>query len=209
MNAPRCKQHDCTDRQVAIASNNPGKLKEFDQLTATLGWTLLPSSRWTSSSVEETGSTFIENALIKARALATLSGLPTLADDSGLVVDALQGAPGIYSARYGGPSQTDTTRCKLILDALAGVPFAERTASFYCTLVYLEHPAHPMPTVAHGIWKGYIAQTCSGPHGFGYDPIFFLPDHNGTAAELPPGQKQRISHRGLAIKALIALLRAC
>jgi|SRR6185312_17197629 len=181
--------------KIVLATSNAGKLQEFQTLLAPLQWEVLPQSQFAISSIEETGSTFVENALLKARHAAQLTGLPALADDSGLVVDALNGAPGIYSARYGG--------INVLLTALADIPAEQRTARFYCVLVYLKHPADPMPLIAQGTWEGRILFAPQGKQGFGYDPVFYVPTHQCSAAELAPDLKNQLSHRGQALRQLL------
>jgi XTP/dITP diphosphohydrolase len=192
--------------RIVVASNNRGKLLEFSELLGGLGITLVPQSALGIGEVEETGLTFVENALLKARHAAAASGLPALADDSGLCVDALGGAPGLYSARYSGPGAGDADNNRKLLAALAGVPAAERGAHYVCVLVLLRHPGDPDPVVADGRWHGMIAETPQGSGGFGYDPLF-LPDTSGcTASELAAAEKSRLSHRATALAALLARL---
>ncbi len=157
--------------------------------------------------VEETGLTFVENALLKARAASQASGLPALGDDSGLVVDALNGQPGIYSARFAGENATDQDNNALLLERLDGVPMERRQASFYCCLALLRHAADPAPIIVSGIWHGHILETPRGDNGFGYDPLFQDPHLGITAAELPFSEKARISHRGKALAELIGRLK--
>ncbi len=193
--------------KIVLASNNPGKVREIGAMLEGSGIQVVPQSDFAVGEVEETGLTFVENALLKARHAAELSGLPAIADDSGLVVDALNGAPGIYSARYAGPDATDADNLHKLLDAMVDVPEAERTARFVCLMVFLRHAADPLPLVCQGIWEGRITTAPSGEGGFGYDPIFFVPERGCTSAELPPEEKNRLSHRGRALRCLVEALR--
>ncbi len=190
--------------QVILASGNAGKLKEFNHAFADLNIELTPQPKTAAYDVAETGTTFIENAIIKARHTSKLSALPALADDSGLIVPALHGQPGVYSARYAGKHGNDLDNLNLLLENMQGIE--NRTAHFYCCLVYLRHHQDPDPIVAKGIWHGNIAQQASGEGGFGYDPVFFVENHQCTAAELPKSVKQQISHRALAIRHITPLL---
>ena len=189
-------------RSIVLATGNPGKVRELQALLAALEVEILPQSAFTVPEIEETGLSFVENALLKARNAAYYSGLPALADDSGLVVDALHGAPGIYSARYAGPGAGDRDNVEKLLHELRAVPAAARSARFYCALVYLRHVEDPMPLLCEGAWEGIIAQTPRGAGGFGYDPVFFVPAEGKTAAELEPAVKHRLSHRGRALAEL-------
>jgi XTP/dITP diphosphohydrolase len=184
---------------VVLASRNPGKLRELAALLEPAGLELLSLSGFDAPDVEETGLTFVENALLKARSAARASGLPAIADDSGLAVDALDGAPGIRSARYAGDGASDEQNLQALLRALDGVPAAERTARFICALVYLRHPADPCPLVCEGRWEGRVLEAPRGEHGFGYDPVFHVPALGAAAAELEPEVKNRRSHRGQAL----------
>ncbi len=186
--------------ELVLASNNKGKLAE---LQAMLGdsITVRPQSDFTDIEAEETGLTFVENALIKARHAASVSGLPALADDSGLAVDALGGAPGIYSARYAGGAGDAANNAKL-LDALKDVPDAERGAQFICALALLRHAEDPIPLICEGAWEGRILHAASGEHGFGYDPLFWVPERDCSSAELSPQEKNQLSHRARAMALL-------
>lgn len=157
---------------------------------------------------DETGLSFVENAILKARHAAQASGLPAIADDSGLEVDALNGAPGIYSARFAGPDATDEHNNHKLLKALATLPPEQRTARFQCLLVYLRHAQDPTPLICQGTWEGRILESPCGNNGFGYDPLFWLPEQNCSSAELPPDTKNRLSHRGQALRQLLAKLDA-
>lgn len=193
-----------SDTTIVLASGNAGKLAELQRILAPLGVTLRPQSDYRMPEVEETGLTFVENALLKARAAAAHSGLPAIADDSGLEVDALQGAPGIHSARYaeGG----DAANNAKLLEALDGVPESGRTARYQCVLVYLRHPADPTPLICNGSWEGRILAAPRGDGGFGYDPLFWVPECGCSAAELDAAEKNRISHRARASAALLEAL---
>ncbi len=186
--------------ELVLASNNKGKLAE---LQAMLGdsITVRPQSDFTDIEAEETGLTFVENALIKARHAARVSGLPALADDSGLAVDALGGAPGIYSARYAGGGGDAANNAKL-LEALKDVPDAERGAQFICALALLRHAEDPIPLICEGAWQGRILHAPSGEHGFGYDPLFWVPERDCSSAELSPQEKNQLSHRARAMALL-------
>ena len=186
--------------ELVLASNNKGKLAE---LQAMLGDSIKvrPQSDFTDIEAEETGLTFVENALIKARHAASVSGLPALADDSGLAVDALGGAPGIYSARYAGGAGDAANNAKL-LDALKDVPDAERGAQFICALALLRHAEDPIPLICEGAWEGRILHAASGEHGFGYDPLFWVPERDCSSAELSPQEKNQLSHRARAMAQL-------
>ncbi len=192
--------------RIVFASNNPGKVAEVAAQFSPLGSELIPQSQFNVPAVEETGRTFVENALIKARQASTVCGLPAIADDSGLEVDALHGAPGIRSARFAGADADDEANNTLLLEKLADVPDEQRRARFQCLLVYLRHPDDPTPVICQGTWEGFIARSPRGDNGFGYDPLFYLPRFDCTAAQLPPAEKNRLSHRGQALRQLIATL---
>ncbi|MBL8259617.1 MAG: RdgB/HAM1 family non-canonical purine NTP pyrophosphatase [Candidatus Competibacteraceae bacterium] len=194
-------------RKWILATGNVGKVRELETALAGLDLEILPQSALAVPEVAETGLTFVENALIKARNAARHGGLPALADDSGLVVDALDGAPGIYSARYAGPGADDRANIDKLLAALAGVSAARRTARFVCALALLRHPADPMPLLCQASWEGVVLAEPRGAGGFGYDPVFFVPDQKRTAAELAPAEKNRLSHRGQALALLRQQLR--
>lgn len=190
--------------QVVLASSNRGKLKEIQALLAPLHVRVLPQTALAVPEVEETCPTFVENALLKARNAARFTGLPALADDSGLEVEALGGAPGVYSARYAGPHADDAANVAKLLEALAGFSLEERGARFRCVLVFLRHALDPSPLIAEGTWEGVIAEEPRGEGGFGYDPVFYLPPLKRTAAELTPQGKNALSHRGQALRQLLA-----
>ncbi len=197
---------------VVLASSNPGKLREINQLIAGLGLEAIPQSDFDVPDADETGLSFVENALLKARHAAQLTGLPALADDSGLEVDALQGAPGIYSARYSGEGETgegatDARNIEKLLAELKAVPEAERTARFQCLMVYLRHANDPTPLICQGTWEGHILFAPQGDNGFGYDPVFWVPSEQCSSAELTPEVKNRLSHRGQALARLVEMLK--
>lgn len=193
--------------QIVLASNNLGKLHEFNTLFADTDIKVLPQSQWNIDDAEETGLSFVENAIIKARHACLNTQLPAVADDSGLAVDALMGAPGIYSARFAG-KQGDASACnEKLLRELQGVPPEKRQARFHCVLVYMQHANDPVPLIAHGIWEGIILSHQQGGDGFGYDPLFFDPILGKTAAELSPFEKNQRSHRGKAMRELMRLLK--
>ncbi len=195
------------NKKIVLASTNLGKIAEIQQLLTNLPVQILPQTAFSLTEVEETGLTFIENALLKARAAAAIAGLPAIADDSGLVVSALNGAPGIYSARYAGTPQNAAANIHKLLQALQNVPQEKRVASFHCTLVFLRSAEDPAPLIAEGIWHGRILQTPTGTKGFGYDPIFFDPVLNRSAAELSIMEKNQISHRGQALQRMLIQLK--
>ena len=194
--------------RLVLASGNAGKLAELQALLADTGAELLPQSALGVEDIEETGLTFIENALIKARHAAAATGLPALADDSGLMVDALGGAPGFYSARYAGSPTDDAANNAKLLHELRDVPAGQRSARFHAVIVLLRDPADPRPLIAEGSWEGLITDVPRGSNGFGYNPVFLDPAHGLTAAEMEPGLKNRISHRAQALAKLRELLRA-
>ncbi|WP_417684246.1 RdgB/HAM1 family non-canonical purine NTP pyrophosphatase [Pseudidiomarina gelatinasegens] len=193
--------------ELVLATGNKGKVSELEGLLTPLGWHVRPQSEWSFEEAEETGLTFVENAILKARHAAAHTGLPALADDSGLAVDALSGAPGIYSARYAGIGCSDADNIEKLLAAMAGIPDAQRQASFHCVLAYLREPNDPTPIICHGRWDGYIAQAPQGNQGFGYDPVFWVPSEHCSAAQLSREQKQELSHRGQALKQLVEMLQ--
>jgi XTP/dITP diphosphohydrolase len=192
-------------QRLVIASNNPGKLREFSALLAPLGVEAITQGELGISEADEPHPTFIENALTKARHASAASGLPALADDSGICVPALGGAPGVYSARYAGEPKSDARNNEKLVAAVQGLT---RNAFYYCVLVLVRSATDPRPVIADASWHGEIIDTPRGTGGFGYDPYFWLPDRRCTAAEMPANEKNRISHRGLASAALIERLRA-
>lgn len=188
---------------IVLATNNAGKVVEFQELLNDLSWRIIPQSAFGLPSVDETGFTFVENALIKARYAAEHTGLPALGDDSGLVVDALHGAPGIYSARYAGENVTAAQHIEKLLHELNSVAEEKRTARFHCALVYIAYPADSTPIIAQGSWEGRILYAPQGTQGFGYDPVFFDEKYQCSAAEISKEIKNKISHRGVALKKLL------
>lgn len=187
---------------LILASSNPGKLREIRAVLADSGIDVRPQDEFNVPDAPETGLTFIENAILKARNASRAAGLPALADDSGLCVDALDGAPGVYSARYAGPDATDADNVAKLLAALVDVPAARRGARFQCVLALLRHAGDPMPVICQGTWEGAIQRESTGANGFGYDPVFHVPDQGCSAAELDSDAKNRISHRGRALAEL-------
>ena len=197
-----------TPRQkVVLATANPGKVRELADLLADFGLDIVAQTELGVDSADETGLTFVENALLKARHAAQITGLPAIADDSGLAVDALGGAPGIYSARYAGLDASDSANLNKLLQTLKDVPDAQRSASFHCVLVYLRHAEDPTPLICHGRWDGVLTHEARGAGGFGYDPMFFVPSAGKTAAEMTREEKHQLSHRGQALRLLLDALR--
>lgn len=192
--------------KLVLASNNSGKIREFKLLLKDFHATIVPQSELGIDEIKETGLTFIENAIMKARHASLLSGLPAIADDSGLCVAALSGAPGIYSARYAGEKADAKKNIEKLLAELSDIPDGHREAYFHCVLVFLSHAQDPTPLVCEGKWYGHVLHQASGNEGFGYDPIFYLPSEKKTAAELPLAIKNKISHRGIALDSLLKLL---
>jgi XTP/dITP diphosphohydrolase len=188
-------------QRLILASNNAGKLKEFAQLLAPIGFELHPQGEFNVPEAEEPFGTFVENALQKARHAARLTGLPALADDSGVCVNALGGAPGVYSARYAGEPKSDARNSEKLVRELAA--HADKSAYYYCVLVYVRHADDPQPVIADGVWRGQIIDAPRGANGFGYDPYFLIPALGKTTAELEPLEKNAISHRGQALRVLI------
>jgi XTP/dITP diphosphohydrolase len=193
--------------KIVLASGNAGKLRELTAILAPLGHELVPQSSFSIETPPETGTTFVENALLKARHAAAASGLPALADDSGLEVEALDGRPGVYSARYAGEHATDQDNNDKLLEELKDVRSGKRTARYRCVIVLVRGPDDADPVIAHGAWKGRILTAPRGAGGFGYDPLFQPDGLALTAAELPPAEKNERSHRGEALRELIAQLR--
>ncbi len=199
------RQKILMNRTIVLASNNPGKLKEFSQMLEPLGFTLRPQGDFQVPEAEEPHPTFVENALAKARHAARITGLPALADDSGICVNALGGAPGVLSARYAGePKSDERNNHKLVAELEA---HGDKSAYYYCVLVLVRHADDPQPVIAEGRWDGSVVVEARGQGGFGYDPYFLLPDLGRTAAELTPEEKNRLSHRGQALRALVEKLR--
>jgi XTP/dITP diphosphohydrolase len=190
--------------QIVLASNNPGKIREIQALLP--DYAIIPQSEFVQTEAEETGLSFVENALLKARHAAQHCHLPVLADDSGLAVDALGGAPGIFSARYAGIGASDQDNVAKLLIELNDVALEERTARFICVMVLIEHADDPVPIIAQGTWEGRILFHPTGSNGFGYDPVFWMPEHNCSSAELSAEVKNSLSHRGQALRQLAALV---
>lgn len=197
-----------THQKLVIASNNPGKLAEFHDLLVPLGIHPVAQKELGVSEAEEPAVTFVENAILKARHAAQVTGLPALADDSGLAVDALGGLPGVRSARYAGPDASDHDNLTALLEALKDVPPEQRGGQYHCVLVYLRHAEDPTPLICHGQWHGSILTSPRGEGGFGYDPIFWIPEYDCTAAEMSKAEKGRVSHRGRALQSLLEQLQA-
>jgi XTP/dITP diphosphohydrolase len=191
---------------MVLASNNAGKVREINQLLAEQQIEVVPQKEFDIPEAEETGLTFVENAILKARHAARLSGLPAIADDSGIEVDALKGAPGIYSARFAGSGAGDRANNEKLLEALKEVPEEGRSARFQCLMVYLAHAEDPTPIICQGTWEGRILFAPQGENGFGYDPLFFVPQERCSSAELAPEVKNRLSHRGQALRKLLDAL---
>ncbi|CAG1020473.1 XTP/dITP diphosphohydrolase [Patescibacteria group bacterium] len=187
-------------QKIVLASGNAGKIREIQAIFEQ--HPIVPQSEFNVPDIEETGSTFVENAIIKARNAALHCKLPAIADDSGLVVDALNGAPGVYSARYAGVGASDAENNEKLLLDLNDVPDHERTARFICVMVFMKHADDPLPIIVQGIWEGYILTKAIGSNGFGYDPLFFVPEYGLSSAELEPDVKNALSHRGKALQQL-------
>ena len=194
-------------KNIVLASSNPGKVREINQLLAELDMHVVAQGDYGVMDAEETGLTFVENAILKARNAAAHTGQPAIADDSGIEVDALNGAPGIYSARYAGAGASDQDNLQKLLEALRDIPESERTARFQCLMVYMRHGEDPTPLICQGTWEGRILFEPRGENGFGYDPVFHVPTHNCSSAELEPDVKNALSHRGQALHRLLAALR--
>ncbi|MFM2478973.1 RdgB/HAM1 family non-canonical purine NTP pyrophosphatase [Celerinatantimonas sp. MCCC 1A17872] len=192
--------------QVVLASSNQGKVNELQELLKPYSLNIVPQSAFNIQSAEETGTTFVENAIIKARHAAKQTGLSAIADDSGLSVQALAGAPGVYSARYSAINATDDENNQKLLAALKDVPASQRQACFHCVLVYMRHSDDPTPIICHGQWNGVISTELHGENGFGYDPLFIPDGYQQSSAELSPWQKNTISHRAIALKLLVQQL---
>ena len=200
-------------QKIVLASNNKGKVHEFGEMLSTINLEVVPQATFNIEDADETGLTFVENAIIKARHASAIAGLPAIADDSGLEVDFLKGAPGIYSARYSdmenaGKDATDEKNLLKLLDALKDIPEEKRTARFQCVLVYMRHAEDPTPIICQGTWEGIITTKKHGDNGFGYDPIFYVPTHNCSSAELSSEEKHKLSHRGQALKKLLNALKS-
>lgn len=194
--------------KVVLASGNAGKLKEFKRILKMCQLDVTPQSEFNVPDAPETGLTFVENALIKARNACAHTGLAAISDDSGIEVDALNGQPGIYSARFSGEGANDEKNNALLLEKLKGVPTEKRTARYQCVLVYMRHEKDPTPIICQGSWEGVILEAPQGKDGFGYDPLFWVPSHNCSSAELEPKVKNTVSHRAIAMQALLNDIRA-
>lgn len=199
--------HSSKPQQVVLASSNKGKLCEINRIIGGMGMEALPQSDFDVPDADETGLSFVENAILKARHAAQLTGLPAIADDSGLEVDALNGAPGIYSARFAGADASDADNVQKLLADLNDVPESERIARFQCVIVYMTHAEDPTPLICQGSWEGRILFESQGENGFGYDPVFWVPSEQCASAELSPEVKNRLSHRGQALQQLLAALK--
>ncbi|MBB71099.1 MAG: non-canonical purine NTP pyrophosphatase, RdgB/HAM1 family [Legionellales bacterium] len=192
-------------KQCVLATNNPGKLKEMNELLVDFDYQAIPQSEFSIVEVAETGLTFVENAIIKARHGCRETGLPAIADDSGIAVDVLNGAPGIFSARYSGENASDEANLAKLLQNTADVD--KPTARYHCVIVFMQHEDDPTPIICHGTWEGYLLKESVGDGGFGYDPIFFVPEENCTAAQLSAERKNQLSHRGQALRQLAEMLK--
>lgn len=194
-------------KSVVLASHNLGKVREFQTLLSACDFRVKPQSDFNIPSAEETGLTFVENAIIKARHACALSGLPAIADDSGIEVDALKGAPGIYSARFAGIAASDEANNALLLEKLQDIPAEQRQARYQCVLVFMRHELDPTPIICQGSWEGIITQSPIGDGGFGYDPLFYVPQYQCTSAQLSADIKNQLSHRGIAMSQLLLRLQ--
>jgi XTP/dITP diphosphohydrolase len=192
--------------KIVLASGNLGKVGEINELLSGTGIVVEPQSNYDVPEAEETGLTFVENAILKARNAARHSGLPAIADDSGIEVDALKGAPGIYSARFAGANASDEENLQKLLEEMKTVPDAQRTARFQCLMVYMEHADDPTPLICQGAWEGTILHEPRGENGFGYDPVFYVPERDCSSAELSAEEKNSLSHRGKALRCLVERL---
>lgn len=193
-------------KEVILASNNKGKVKEINAVLEELSIKVTPQAEFNVEEAEETGLSFVENALIKARNAAQHTNHPAIADDSGIEVPALKGAPGIYSARYAGVGASDEENLNKLINNIQDLPEEDRVAQFVCVMVYMRHANDPIPVISQGIWKGTLLTEARGKNGFGYDPIFLVPTHNCTSAELSPEVKNQLSHRGQALRQLVSLM---
>ncbi|MFQ3175230.1 MAG: XTP/dITP diphosphohydrolase [Psychromonas sp.] len=194
-------------KKWVLATGNKGKVQEMSELLNSFSIEVLPQSQFEVSDVAETGTTFVENAIIKARHAAKVTGLPAIADDSGLEVDFLNGQPGIYSARFAGENATDQENVELLLSKLEGIGTEQRSARFQCVLVYLRHELDPTPIICQGTWQGTITESLQGENGFGYDPVFWVESEQSTSAQLSKQRKAELSHRGQALGKLVELLK--
>lgn len=195
-----------TGEKIVLASNNAGKVREINQLLASEQIQVVPQKEFDIPDAVEDGLSFVENAIKKARHASSLSGLPAIADDSGIEMDALSGAPGIYSARFAGEGASDQANLEKLLEKVKDTPDDQRTARFQCLMVYMRHAEDPTPIICQGTWEGRLLHEPQGENGFGYDPIFFVPTHGCSSAELPPEIKNSLSHRGQALQKLLQAL---
>lgn len=195
-------------RRVVLASSNPGKIRELNTLLVSADIEVIPQSRFKVPEAEETGLCFVENAIIKARNASEHANMPAIADDSGICVDALNGAPGVRSARYAGVDASDADNMNKLLADMADVPATQRQARFYCVIAYLRHAHDPVPLLCQGVWEGYLLLQPSGENGFGYDPIFGVPEYDCSSAQLEPDVKNALSHRGKALRQLVRALES-
>ena len=195
-----------TTKPLLIATTNPGKIKEFEQILMPLGFSITSLIESDCPEIEETGLSFIENAIIKARTASAYAGTPALADDSGLCVEALNGAPGIYSARYAGPNASAQDNNQKLLAAMASVKDGDRDAYFFCALAFVKHPEDPCPVITTGRFDGSITRQLSGIESFGYNPLFYVPNHSCTLAELDSATRNQLTHRSVALKKMQSLL---
>lgn len=196
-----------TASRIVLASNNAGKVREINEVLSDHALTVMPQSEFFITEAEETGASFIENALIKARYAAFHTGLPAIADDSGIEVNALNGQPGIYSGRFAGMVATDQANLHKLTDAITDFAESQRKARYVCVMVYMRHADDPVPLISQGFWEGSLVTEPRGENGFGYDPMFYVPEHQCTAAQLSPDLKNRMSHRGKALRKLVKLIR--
>lgn len=194
--------------KIVLASGNQKKMRELEEILAPLGYSILPQSAFNVPEADETGLTFVENAILKARNACAHTGLPAISDDSGLEVDALQGAPGIYSARYAGPAASDADNNAHLIQQLQQLGSGPFVARYQCVIVYMRHEFDPVPLICHGSWEGEIQLTPAGEQGFGYDPYFYVPTEGATAAELNNAVKHQLSHRGVALRKLMQAFSA-
>ncbi|HGX92687.1 MAG TPA: RdgB/HAM1 family non-canonical purine NTP pyrophosphatase [Candidatus Tenderia sp.] len=194
-------------RQIVLATGNPGKVREMGDILAPFALQIVPQSEFNVPEADETGLTFVENAILKARNAAAHTGLPAIADDSGLEVDFLKGAPGIYSSRFAGADASSEDNLIKLLNDMKGVPEAQRTARFQCLMVYMAHETDPTPLICQGTWEGRILFEPQGDNGFGYDPVFYVPGHDCASAQLSKEVKNRLSHRGQALRKLVEALK--
>jgi len=192
-----------SEHRIVLATGNVGKVRELQQLLADMDHEIVPQSEFDTPEAIEDGLGFVENALIKARSAARHTGLPAIADDSGIAVDALDGAPGIYSARYAGAGASDEQNLNHLLENMRDVDEADRTARFICLMVYVRHAEDPTPIICQGSWEGQLLRSPQGENGFGYDPIFYVPEKDCTSAQLSSEEKNAMSHRGKAIRCLV------